>query len=102
MQKDKTGSYVDLFISMGDTQDDSVDLDVASEFVCCMYVQHKTRDVNEARYNKLMQMTGNVDEVIYTLFRYDSSCCIWDMVASNTKAFLLLRVEYQQEQRVYE
>lgn len=42
----------------------SVDLDVASEFVCLMYAQSKTRDVNEARYNKLMEMTGKVDQVI--------------------------------------
>lgn len=42
----------------------SVDLDITSEFVCRMYAQSKTRDVNEARYNKLMQMTGKVDEVI--------------------------------------
>ena len=40
-----------------------VDLDVASEFVCCMYAQSKTRSVNEARYNKLMQMSGKVDKV---------------------------------------
>ncbi|XP_030837116.1 uncharacterized protein LOC105437992 [Strongylocentrotus purpuratus] len=62
MQKDKTGNYVDLFISMGKAQDESIDLDVASEFVCRMYGQHKTGDVNEARYIKLMQMTGKVDE----------------------------------------
>jgi len=45
-----------------------VDLDVALEFVCRMYAQSKTRDVNEARYNKLMQMTGKVDQVITSKF----------------------------------
>lgn len=56
----------------GEIQDD-VDLDVASEFVCRMYAQMKTNNVNEARYNKLMQMTGKVDQVIYIkscLFNY--------------------------------
>ncbi len=43
--------------------DGIVDQDVASEFVCCVYGQSKTKDVNEARYNKLMQMTGKVDQV---------------------------------------
>ncbi len=63
IEKDKTGCYVDLFLSMGEAHG-SVDLDITSEFVCRMYAQSKTRDVNEARYNKLMQMTGKVDEVI--------------------------------------
>lgn len=62
VEKDKTGCYVNLFISMGEVPG-NVDLDVASEFVCCMYTQSKTRNVNEARYNKLMQMTGKVDKV---------------------------------------
>uniref|UniRef100_UPI00358F2F11 uncharacterized protein isoform X3 n=1 Tax=Myxine glutinosa TaxID=7769 RepID=UPI00358F2F11 len=62
-EKDKTGCYVNLFFSTGEV-DGSVDPDVASELVCRMYGQSKTRDVNEARYNKLMQMTGKVDQVI--------------------------------------
>uniref|UniRef100_UPI00358F9A5D uncharacterized protein isoform X2 n=1 Tax=Myxine glutinosa TaxID=7769 RepID=UPI00358F9A5D len=63
VEKDKTGCYVNLFFSTGEV-DGSVDPDVASELVCRMYGQSKTRDVNEARYNKLMQMTGKVDQVI--------------------------------------
>ena len=42
----------------------SGDLDVTLEFVCRMYIQSNTRYVNEARYNKLMQMTSKVDQVI--------------------------------------
>uniref|UniRef100_UPI00358E4927 uncharacterized protein isoform X4 n=1 Tax=Myxine glutinosa TaxID=7769 RepID=UPI00358E4927 len=61
VEKDKTGCYVNLFFSTGEV-DGSVDPDVASELVCRMYGQSKTRDVNEARYNKLMQMTGKVDQ----------------------------------------
>lgn len=69
VEKDKTGSYVNLFISMGEAHG-TVDMDVASEFVCRMYAESKTRDVNEARYNKLMQMTGKVDEVMHVLNYY--------------------------------
>ena len=57
-----TTSYVNFFISLGEVHG-NVDLDAASEFVCRMYAQNKTRDVSEARYNKLMQMTGKVDQV---------------------------------------
>ncbi|XP_033097629.1 uncharacterized protein LOC117101706 [Anneissia japonica] len=39
-----------------------IDLKVASEFVCRMYGQSKTQDVNEARYNKLIKMNGKVDQ----------------------------------------
>ena len=34
---------------------------IASQFVCHMYGQRKISDVNEARYNKLMQLTGKVE-----------------------------------------
>ena len=51
LEKDKTGWYVNLFVRMGELYG-RVDLKVASEFVCRMYGQSKTQDVNEARYNK--------------------------------------------------
>ena len=56
--KAKLNPFISVSMSM------SVDLDVASEFICCVYVQSKTRDVNEVRYNKRMQMIGKVDPVI--------------------------------------
>ncbi|KAL5017668.1 hypothetical protein ScPMuIL_007257 [Solemya velum] len=59
VEKDETCSFINLFISMGEVQG-SVDLDVASNFVCRMYVQRKTRDVNETRYTKLKQMAVKV------------------------------------------
>lgn len=62
VEKDKIGRFVEIFISTGEV-DGGVDMDVALEFVCCMYAQGKIRDVNEARYSKLMQMTGTVDQV---------------------------------------
>ena len=62
IERDKTGRFVNLFVNMGEEEDD-VDLHAASEFVCHIYGQQKTKDVNEARYNKLKEMTGRVDEV---------------------------------------
>ena len=48
---------------MGDVNS-SVDLNVTSEFVCRMYTESNLKDVNEARYKKLIQMTGKIDQVI--------------------------------------
>lgn len=62
LKKDTTRKFVEIFISMGDITED-VDAEVASEFVCRMYAQHKTQDVNEARYNKVLEMTGKVHQV---------------------------------------
>ncbi|ESO95158.1 hypothetical protein LOTGIDRAFT_160924 [Lottia gigantea] len=61
IEKDESGRFVEAFISMGDARH-TVDFDVISEFVCCMYAQSQTRDIDEARYNKLMQMTGKVQK----------------------------------------
>ena len=64
VEKDTTGRFLQLFTSMGEVDGD-VDLDVASEFVCLMYGQTKTRSVDEACYSKLMQMTGKIDQVCF-------------------------------------
>ena len=45
------------------SQFNDVDVDTASEFVCRMYGQTKTQDVDEARHNKLIEMTGKVYQV---------------------------------------
>ena len=60
--KDETGKFIDLFISMGDASD-TVDTEVASNLVCQLYAQHNTKDVNEARCNKLKEMTGKIVQV---------------------------------------
>jgi len=62
LEKDESLQFINLFTSMGEQFDD-VDVDVASEFVCRMYAQTKTRDVDEARHKKLIEMTGKVDKV---------------------------------------
>ena len=62
LRQDNTNKFVELFISMGDMSG-ACDIEAASEFVCQMYAQHKTRDVNEARYIKMLEMTGKVNQV---------------------------------------
>ena len=46
---------------------------IASQFVCHMYGQRKISDLNEARYNKLMQLTGKVqlDKPLANIKRVD-------------------------------
>lgn len=62
MEKDTTGKYVDFFINMGKV-DGKIDIGVASEFVCKLYGQVKENDVDEARFSKLMKMSGKVNKV---------------------------------------
>ena len=50
--------------------DDVVDVAVASEYVCRMYGQGKEQDVDEARYRKLMQMSGKIDMVRFFSFLF--------------------------------
>jgi len=61
VEKDETGRFLELFISMGEAGE--VDFEIASEFVCRMYGQTKEKNVDEARYGKLLQMSGKVDKV---------------------------------------
>lgn len=62
VEEDATGRFPNLFINMCEN-DGSVNIGVASDFVCKMYGQPKENDVDEARHSKLMQMTGKVDKV---------------------------------------
>ena len=39
------------------------DVDAVSQFVCQLCAQNNATDVNEARYKKLMNMTGKPDQV---------------------------------------
>ena len=63
IEKDDSGSYLKFFTNLGD-KDINIDIDTASEFVCQMYGQTRTADVNEARYLKLMEMSGKISKVI--------------------------------------
>lgn len=61
---------MNFFIALGESHCDE-DVEVASEFVCRMYGQSNTADVNEARHKKLMQMSGNINKVIFRLVHYN-------------------------------
>ena len=63
IEKDDTSSYLNFFANLGD-KDINIDIDTASEYVCQMYGQTRTADVNEARYLKLMEMSGKISKVI--------------------------------------
>ena len=61
LKKDESLDFIHLFTIMGDGSA-NVDADIASDFVCRMYGQMKTSDVDEARYSKLIEMTERVDK----------------------------------------
>lgn len=60
---------MNLFARLGD-KNMNTDVDAASEFVCRMYGQTRTTDVNEARYMKLTEMIGNINNVIQIISLY--------------------------------
>lgn len=62
VEKDQSQRFVNLFIGMGQA-DSTVDTNVAAEFVCTLYGLGKADGVNEARYKKLLQMTGKINQV---------------------------------------
>ena len=59
LEKDPAGRFLKLFSNMGKV-DGEVDINVASEFVCKMYGQNRERNVDDARYKKLVQMSSKV------------------------------------------
>lgn len=61
--KDESKEFVNMLISLGDPQYAPIDTDVASKFTCRMYGVTETDDVDEARYSKLIEMTGKFDKV---------------------------------------
>lgn len=65
LEKDKSGRYIDAFIRMGEAEiiADTDMADVLSELVCRMYALTNTQDINEARYKKLLHMTGKYNQV---------------------------------------
>lgn len=66
MKKDTTSKFVDMFISMREITD-GVEVDVVDGLQ--VYVQHKTTDVNEARYIKMLEMTGKPDKVNQSILK---------------------------------
>ena len=62
LEKDPAGRFLQLFSSKVDGE---VDINVPLEFVCKMYGQNREWNVDEARYEKLLQMSGKVVKVCY-------------------------------------
>ena len=60
VEKDASGCYLDLFKTMSDP--------------CSSPAQAKAKDVNEARYNKLIQMTGKIDQVSLKVIEEPCQC----------------------------
>ena len=63
---DESGRFLEFFKKMGSGDAISL-LGLAEEFVCSMYgLGNKTCDVNEARFLKLLAMSGPIDQVYMT------------------------------------
>ena len=69
--KDDSNRFVNFFIGLEERQNKK-SLEIASEFVCRMYAQNYTNDVDEARYKKLMQMSGNINQLIAVTYAFFS------------------------------
>ena len=61
VENDDTGKFVSFFDRLGTTAEP--EWTTASEFVCSLYGQPTLDDVDEARYARLVQMTGKIAEV---------------------------------------
>lgn len=83
LKNDDSKKFVELFIKMGDISND-IDIDTTSEFVCRMYGQYKNNNVNEARYKKLLEMSGGAQQV--SSFR---SLKTYELVLVNFHSFLI-------------
>jgi hypothetical protein len=62
IENDKSSTFVEMFSSMGQRNGED-DIQKLSAFVCHLYGQSKLTDVNEARYHKLIQMSGKYTQV---------------------------------------
>ena len=58
----KDDRFVELFASF-ENLESMIDTAVVSEFVCHLYGKSKIKDVNEARFVKLLEITDNVAKV---------------------------------------
>ena len=66
LQKDTTGTLIQFFSKL--SSEDEPDQSKAEEFICSLYgMKGDVKDVNEARYIKLHQMTGKMNQVTVIL-----------------------------------
>ena len=61
LEKDNDGTLIKFFYSTSSREEPS--RQIAEQYVCCMYGVKGIKDVNEARYIKLLQMTGKINKV---------------------------------------
>ena len=61
LEKDISGNYISFFAKL--STEEIPDQTKAEEFVCALYGMKSLRDVNKARFAKLCQMTGDIDQV---------------------------------------
>ena len=65
LETDQTGQYISFFIKLA-TRETPIQAK-AEEFVCTLYGMKGLKDVNKARFAKLCQMTGEIDQVLVWL-----------------------------------
>ena len=61
LENDTDGALIKFFCNMSSREEPS--LQIAEEYVCALYGMKSVKDVNEARYMKLVQMTGKISKV---------------------------------------
>ena len=67
LEKDTAGRLIQFFISLSCR--DAPDQSQAEKFICSLYgMKDAVKDVNEARYVKLCQMTRKIDKVTLTAY----------------------------------
>ena len=65
LQKDTAGTFIQFFNQLSSEIDP--DQSKAEEFICSLYgLKGDVKDVNEARYAKLLQMTGRIKDQVNT------------------------------------
>ena len=63
VEKDDSNRFVNFFISLGE-RPNREDLKISSEFVCRIYAHNCPNGVVEPRHKKLIQMSGNINQVM--------------------------------------
>lgn len=61
LEDDNDGYWIQFFCSM--SSQGKLNRKMAEEYVCSLYGITKVEDVNLARFNKLVQMTGKINQV---------------------------------------
>ena len=63
LEKDNSGEFIQFFQSL--TKREEPDNKIAESYVCSLYGMAALSDVDEARYQKVIRMTGKISKVIF-------------------------------------